>query len=251
MTRLPVFSVITITYNNRNGLSKTATSILSQTNQNFEWIIIDGHSTDGTKDDFDQYSKAIIISEPDNGIYDAMNKAIDASKGHYIIFMNAGDVFADNNVLKNIEPYTMDKIDFIYGDSFEGGHLKKARSADRINWGMFTHHQAMFYNRYSLGRLRYDLTFKIAADYDLTLRFLALAKKVIYVPIAICIFELGGVSQRHATLGRDEQFISRQKNQSCSPIKNQAIRLGQIIRYKIRQYVPNIYWSLFKIRPTH
>lgn len=241
-----LFSIVTITFNNRGGLVKPAASILSQTYQDFEWIIIDGNSTDGTQEDFIHYSKATIISEPDQGIYEAMNKGIERGTGNYIIFMNAGDVFADNDVLKKIEPYLSQRPDFLYGDSYEGGHLKKARDHNKINWGMFTHHQAMFYHRKALGNLRYNINYKIAADYDLTLRFLKTAKNVIYLPIPICIFEIGGVSQTNATLGRNEQFLSRQKNRSCSTIKNQAIRLGQIIRYKLRQLMPSFYWFLSK-----
>ena len=238
----PLFSIITITFNNRKGLSATAKSVLAQTHQDFEWMIIDGASTDHTQDDFIHYARAHIISEKDSGIYDAMNKGIDHATGEYVIFMNAGDAFADEHVLENITPHTLQQPDFIYGDSLEEGHLKAARHHSKIIWGMPTHHQAMFYNRRTLADRRYDLSYKIAADYDLTLRFLKTAQSIIYVPIPICIFETGGASQINVKLGRDEQFQSRLKHQNCSFIKNQAIRLGQIIRYEIRKRFPKLYW---------
>ncbi len=249
------FSIITITYNNRDGLSRTAESIQKQTNTHYQWIIIDGASTDGTRDDFVHYTSATIISERDNGIYDAMNKGINNATGDYLIFMNAGDAFASSDILEKVFPLTQSNPDFIYGDSREDNHYKRARSYLKINWGMFTHHQAMLYRRESLGNLRYDLNYKIAADYDLTLQFLFSSPLgrgmkgeglITYIPIPICIFETGGVSQTNAKQGRDEQFISRQKNKSCGQFQNYLIRLIQLFRYKIRKYIPLLYWNLIR-----
>ena len=203
---MPLFSVITITFNNRDGLRKTAASVQSQIYKDIEWIIIDGHSNDGTQNDFTNFSSAKIISEPDQGIYDAMNKGINLATGDYLIFMNAGDVFADENVLIEISKQCISQHDFIYGDSHEDHHFKPTRDHSKINWGMPTHHQAMLYSRRALADMRYDLSYKIAADYDLTLRFLKIARNILYVPIPICIFEVGGVSQTNVKRGRDEQF---------------------------------------------
>jgi len=257
---IPLFSVITITRDNKIGLQKTAVSIQNQTYQNFEWIIIDGASTDGTQNDFSKYSLAKIISEPDNGIYDAMNKGIKLATGDYLIFMNGGDIFASSNVLEKISNVASTQPDFIYGDSREDNHDKRARSHQKINWGMFTHHQAMFYNRKGLSGLRYDVNYKIAADYDLTLRFLNSFPldggrsgwgwkdnpKISYIPTPICVFETGGVSQTNAKLGRDEQFQSRQKNKSCGQFQNHLIRLIQLFRYILRKYLPSLYWGLLR-----
>lgn len=241
---MPSFSVITITYNNRDGLRKTAKSVQSQTCSDIEWDIIDGHSTDGTQDDFINYSSANILSEFDQGIYDAMNKGIERATGDYIIFMNAGDVFANENILNDLSKYCDNAPDFIYGDAIEDNHLKRARHHSKINCGMFTHHQAMLYNRLALADMRYDLHYKIAADYDLTLRFLKRAKNVIYAPIPVCIFETGGVSQTNADIGRNEQFISRKKNGSCPAWQNHLIRLLQIIAWNIRKNNSRLYWRL-------
>lgn len=241
---MPLFSVITITFNNRDGLHKTAVSVQSQTYSDVEWIIIDGHSTDGTRDDFINYSSAKVLSEPDQGIYDAMNKGIDRATGDYIIFMNAGDMFANENILNELSKFCAGTPDFIYGDAMEDNHLKRARPHSKINWGMFTHHQAMFYNRLSLADMRYDLRYKIAADYDLTLRVLKRARHVVYAPIPVCIFETGGVSQTNADIGRNEQFISRQKNGYCPAWQNHLIRSLQIIAWNIRKNNSRLYWRL-------
>lgn len=238
------FSIITITYNNRDGLARTADSISNQTNPDYEWIIIDGASTDGTQGDFTNYPTATIISEPDNGIYDAMNKGIANANGDYLIFMNAGDIFASPDVLNEIEPLTQSTPDLIYGDSIEGGHTKPARTAHRINWGLFTHHQAIFYNRAALGDMRYNTDYKIAADYDLTLRFLKTHTNTAYIATAICIFEQGGISQQQVKRGRDEQFISRKKNNACSGVINIIIKLSQILAWNIRCHAEWLYWRL-------
>jgi len=246
ITKLPLFTIITITFNNRDGLQRTATSIKTQTHTDYEWVIIDGASTDGTNLDFINYPSAYIISETDKGIYDAMNKGITHSTGDYIIFMNAGDVFADAYVLEKIATETRAAPDFIYGDSIEDGHMKRARHHSKIIWGMFTHHQAMFYRRESLGRLRYDLNYKIAADYDLTIAFLKKAHLAKYIPIPICIFETGGTSQINAKCGRDEQFESRRKNKSCSMILNILIKSAQALVWFIRTKNKNAYWLIKK-----
>jgi len=241
---LPLFTIITITFNNRGGLYKTAQSIIGQTCTDYEWIIIDGASTDATGDDFINYPSAKIISETDNGIYDAMNKGLANATGHYIIFMNAGDSFAARYILEKVSFITKENPDFIYGDSTEDNHLKRARHHSKVNWGMFTHHQAMFYNRLSLGDIRYNLNYKIAADYDLTVQFLKNAKTILYLAAPICIFEAGGISQTNAKLGRDEQFESRKENMVCNQFTNHMISVIQAWRFFLRQQFPKLYWFL-------
>lgn len=97
-------SIITVNLNNRDGLKKTIDSVVSQTFRDFEWIVIDGGSTDGSKELIEQYAEhfAYWVSEPDKGIYNAMNKGIKVSKGEYLHFLNSGDWLCDNQVLENI-----------------------------------------------------------------------------------------------------------------------------------------------------
>ncbi|HPF79206.1 MAG TPA: glycosyltransferase family 2 protein, partial [Alphaproteobacteria bacterium] len=200
ITTNPLFSVISVTLNYKGGLKRTHESLKNQDYDNYEWIVIDGGSNDGTA----EYLKSVQashISEKDSGIYDAMNKGIERSNGHYLIFMNAGDCFTDTNILSALkEIIEQENSDFIYGDALENtdGKIvtKKARHHSKITQGMFTHHQAMVYSRALIGDARYSLSYKIAADYDLTLRLLKKVKKISYLPQAICLFESGGVSQR-------------------------------------------------------
>ncbi len=221
----PLFSIVTITYNNLAGLEKTATSVRAQILTDFEWIIVDGLSDDGTAPYLETLSDARIIREKDNGIYDAMNKGIAAADGRYTIFMNAGDQFSDPDILHTLaKAIAAHDPDFLYGDALEDdGRYKKARSPKWIFYGMFTHHQAMLYKTAILKEFRYDTAYKIAADYDLTVRFLRRATSTHYCPAAICIFESGGISQRQMRLGRVEQFRARKKLGERSVILNAAV----------------------------
>jgi putative colanic acid biosynthesis glycosyltransferase len=237
----PLFSVVTVTKDNLQGLRATQESLLTQSFRDYEWIIIDGDSLDGTKEHIAALP-AHSISEPDKGIYDAMNKGIERSKGQHLIFMNAGDRFSDPDILSSIaKAIAAEYPDFIYGDALEtGGFYKKARSHAKINWGMFTHHQAMLYRRDKIGNLRYNQHMKIAADYDFTARFLKQADKIHYIPAAICIFETGGVSQQNMQKGRIEQFHARKKL-GLNLVKNGAVYIGQTAAASFKKGAPKVY----------
>lgn len=246
-----LFSIITVTRNHRDGLKRTAASVTAQTFRDFEWIVIDGASTDGTIDDFAAYP-AQIVSEADLGPYDAMNKGVDRARGDYLIFMNAGDVFAYNDSLQKIAHATRNSPDFIYGDALEivdeKPVLKPARSHEKIPRGMFTHHQAMIYKRAAIGSLRYDLNYKIAADYDFTLRFLLQRPTVSYLNQPLCIFESGGLSQLNAGLGRSEQFKIRSMAKSSTFVANCLIYARQMAALILRTYCTRFYWTVRRLR---
>lgn len=254
MTHMAAFTIITITRNNLDGLKRTAHSIEQQGCTDYEWVIIDGASDDSTVDFLQTQKMATWVSEPDHGIYDAMNKGIERAQGRFTIFMNAGDIFADKSVLlsikSNIENSAQD-VDFIYGDAIEDAHFKPARSHKYAALGMFTHHQSMLYKTENLKQFRYDSNHSIAADYDLTLRFLRAHQKAHYIPITICDFEPGGVSQQQAGEGRKQQFHIRRTQKICDPITNIIIYVLQVVRYKIRQYAPAIYWNCKRSRKTN
>ena len=101
---MPIFSIITVCYNEISYIKKTLDSIIRQTSNNYELIVVDGGSTDGTKEVIQQYEKHIAwwCSEPDKGIYNAMNKGVSHATGEYVIFMNAGDWFYDDRVLEHV-----------------------------------------------------------------------------------------------------------------------------------------------------
>lgn len=245
---MPLFSIITVSKNNRSGLQRTAASIRDQEFLDFQWIIIDGVSTDGTSDDLEAY-KATLLCEPDTGPYDAMNKGIDLAIGDYIIFMNSGDGFAQTQTLRKIrDAIQFSKPDFIYGDSWETDGrrtaYKPAGSYLKAGKGMFTHHQAMLYRRDLIRNLRYDLSYKIAADYDFTLAFLDAARTCLYLPFPICVFKSGGLSQRHVMLGRNEQFAIRRKHHTASFPRNALTYAMQTVSWGLRACAPGLYWRL-------
>jgi len=238
------FSIVTITKNNLNGLTRTAASINAQSFTGYEWIVIDGASNDGTTE-YLADTTAAFVSEPDDGLYDAMNKGTERAKGDYILFLNAGDVLSDPDILSSLAKAAQaDAPDFIYGDALEtGGFYKKARSHEKFNLGMFTHHQAILYRRNIIGDLRYDTRYKIAADYDFTVRFLKRAKNIHYIPAAICIFETGGISQQNMKLGRQEQFHAR-STFGLPILKNIMIYVYQTCAATLKNMAPQLYSRL-------
>jgi putative colanic acid biosynthesis glycosyltransferase len=247
-----LFSIVTVTRNNCGGLKKTAESLMSQEYDGFEWIIIDGNSTDGSKSDFSDYTenlRATIVSEEDDGPYDAMNKGMALATGTYVLFLNSGDTLAQTQTLKKIkESVWLSRPDFIYGDAWEFSKgrtwYKPARAHAKIDKGMFTHHQSMFYKKDVIEDLTYDSDFKIAADYDFTLRFLNRAATCLRLSFPLCVFEAGGLSQRNVTRGRKEQFAIRQKHKISTLPVNVVIYTTQIMSWGLRACAPGLYWKL-------
>lgn len=200
--KAPKFSVITVTFNNASGLSKTLQSVLEQTFADFEWIVVDGKSADETTSLLQQIDDPRVkwVSERDNGIFDAMNKGIKVSSGDYCIFMNAGDCFFDQFVLESVDRLVGDRRPtIVYGDACETDGQqrfeKPARSPHANFYVMFTHHQSIFYLRSALGE-GYDLSYKFSSDWALTTRLLNDPEvSTLRYPANVCLFERGGVSQ--------------------------------------------------------
>lgn len=245
----PFFSIISVTLNNLTGLKKTHKSLRNQTSQDFEWIVIDGNSNDGTPD-YLKTATAKWTSGPDFGIYDAMNKGIERAGGAYLLFLNAGDTLAEPETLAKLQTaaHAYNPPAFLYGDSYEQNPqgeraYKPARLID-LKMGMFTHHQAMLYKRQAVGDLRYDLNYKIAADYDFTARFLKRNDDAFFCSFPICIFESGGISQTKATLGRREQYQIRKSLKLAGPVQNAVITGAQAALWALRRMAPTLYWHL-------
>lgn len=199
-----LFSIITICRNNLQELIATYNSILPQQSKSFEWIVIDGNSNDGTKEWLADNPLAKWVSEPDKGIFDAMNKGIDLAAGQYMIFMNSGDLFADNTVLHKVEEdvHNLNFPHFMYGDSIDmdesGNEFYRKGKHYSKNWiGMITQHQAMFFNRMALGDIKYSLDFPITGDYAFISEFIEQVDryKIAYLGIPVCKFSMGGTNE--------------------------------------------------------
>lgn len=233
---MPLFSIITVTKNNDASLQKTAASITAQSCTDYEWIIVNGGAA------LPKYYPALLIEEPDNGLYEAMNKGLRQARGVYLLFLNAGDCLSDPDILRTLSIIAMmEEPDILYGDALETGmHYKKARSHQTIDCGMITHHQAIYYKREIVVDLTYDTQYRIAGDYDFTRRALKKAKTIHYCPAALCLFEIGGLSQKHASLGRKEEYTIRRRS-GVSLYKNILITGRQFIAAIVKSVLPPLY----------
>lgn len=163
-------SVITVCYNAAETIEKTIQSVLGQTYRDIEYIIIDGGSTDGTIDVIRKYADKIAYwtSEPDKGIYDAMNKGIRVATGEWINFMNSGDYFSSDAVVENIfQKNSYAGVDVVYGNTWmkyaKGISFAKVKKIDYMQKGMPFCHQSSFVRRDAIGQ--FDTNYRIAADY--------------------------------------------------------------------------------------
>lgn len=202
-------SIITVVYNGAEFIRDCIESILSQTYPDIEYIIVDGKSTDGTVDIVQSYGSRIarFISEPDKGLYDAMNKGIRLATGEVIGLLNADDFYRHNRVIENmVATFRRTGSDAVYGDMMyvDRGDPKKIKRYWRSGWyannaflwGWMPGHLSFFakrtlYEQYGLFRL--DL--KSAADYELMLRFIHKHKvKLGYMDEVTIVMRMGGVS---------------------------------------------------------
>lgn len=200
-------SIITINYNNCDGLKKTAKSIIKQTIRDFEWVVIDGGSTDGSTDFIQRNAEHITYwqSELDNGIYNAMNKGIQKSHGDYLLFMNSGDCLYDESVLENVSPllrgqdiYVGDIVNDM-GDKQILYKFPRELTSETILYQMvfnYIPHQSSFirrdlFERYGL--YREDL--KIASDGYFFYKSVVLGGATMEcIPITIALFDYTGIS---------------------------------------------------------
>jgi glycosyltransferase involved in cell wall biosynthesis len=196
----PSISIVTVCRNAAMVLDKTIQSVLNQTDKDFEYLIIDGLSTDSTARIVAKYSDrvAVFLSERDNGIYDAMNKGVALASGEFVLFMNAGDVFENPNVLGRIRQ-TLGTAHVVYGDvvvDFGQGILfhKQSKPIDKLYRGMICSHQSLLVARQLLLDHPFSLSFKIAADYHQLLACAKAGAVFQRINYAIARVSAGGVS---------------------------------------------------------
>ncbi|MFA5804209.1 MAG: glycosyltransferase [Melioribacteraceae bacterium] len=203
---MPLFSIVTINYNNINGFIRTKTCLEVQICQNFEWIIVDGGSSDGFLE-LNLSSTTmnhILISQKDNGIYDAMNKGIKLASGEFVLFLNSGDLLYDCYTLKKIEDYLNKSIkspDIIFGSSLyklKNGYslIRKTYLLEEYLWhGLPANQQSTYYHKRLFTNQNYDLKYEICGDYFI---LSSLHSKsyldCIYFSQSLSIFEANGKS---------------------------------------------------------
>ncbi|QCG68506.2 glycosyltransferase family 2 protein [Pseudomonas veronii] len=198
----PLVSIVTVVYNAVDGIEKTITSILSQITDSvtIEYWIIDGGSTDGTLEIIDRYSDCLnYISTPDKGIYDAMNKGLECSKGSWVLFMNAGDVFLNSSTVDGVFSQTeFFEADVVYGNCIvDYGTTEKVRAAGDVQklWkGSCFSHQSAFIDL-SYHKLHpYNINNRIAADFEFFYKLFLAGGRFIKTDKIIGVVTAGGVS---------------------------------------------------------
>jgi glycosyltransferase involved in cell wall biosynthesis len=201
-------SLVTVTYNSDTTIKRCIESVIAQDYDNIEYIIIDGGSTDQTLDIISKYRQhiAVFVSEPDGGIYDAMNKGIKFATGDIVGTLNSDDVFAGSDILSCIASSFNENVSIVYGNlnyvNPQGNIVRKWRAGGykygAFNWGWMPPHPTFYckvslFSRFGL----YDLEYGTAADFELMLRFMHKNKiGAFYLDKLIINMELGGVSNK-------------------------------------------------------
>ena len=200
------YSIITVNYNNKEGLRKTIESVIHQTFRDFEYIIIDGGSTDGSVDVLKENDAQIDywVSEPDGGIYQGMNKGIKKATGEYLNFMNSGDCFYANDILEKVSQYNSN-ADFIVGKDYHynsethQGHASiQPPRMTMIHFFVATlDHQSSFIKRDLFENSLYDEGHRLVSDWIFfTEKIIKEQKKVQFIPDIACRREEGGLSEQ-------------------------------------------------------
>jgi glycosyltransferase involved in cell wall biosynthesis len=212
----PKLSIITIVYNNARDIERTMLSVLQQTYPNIEYIVIDGASGDGTIDIINLYKSKLakFISEPDYGIYDAMNKGLSAATGDYLLFMNSGDELHDRETVAKVFSTAID-ADIYYGEtemynqSWESLGQRRHHTPPDFNWksfkyGMNISHQAIYVKR-SIAE-PFDLRYKYSADIDWIIKAAKKASSIVNTHLYVAKYMVGGISKQKHLESLKERF---------------------------------------------
>ncbi|AYL97509.1 glycosyltransferase family 2 protein [Mucilaginibacter celer] len=223
----PRLSVITIVYNNVRDIERTMLSVLNQTYTNIEYVVVDGLSNDGTFQIIEKYKDRIakLISEKDEGIYDAMNKGLALATGDYVIFMNSGDEFYDSETVAAVFA-SADDADIYYGETEmiadDGTSLgqRRHKAPAKFTWrgfkyGMSISHQAIYMKRLLVEP--YDRRYALSSDIDWIIRAAKKAKKIVNVNRYVAKYLVGGMSKKKHRQSLMERFDIMKRNYGLLP----------------------------------
>ena len=244
-------SIITPTYNSEKTISRTIESIISQNYPDLEYIIVDGASSDKTKNIVLDYKNKInikFVSEPDNGIYDAMNKGIKLATGEIIGILNSDDLFDNNNILLKVSKVFNDSsIDAVYGDiEYFSNDINKATrywkageyKESKLNNGWIIPHPSLFirksiYDKFGL----FNTNLKIAADYELILRLLKIHKiNIKYIPEVFVKMYNNGISGRNIKQ-RIKGWMELKNAWKINSLKTPSFFVLRRLVYKLNQFI--------------
>ena len=250
---LPKVTVVTVVKDQVDTIERTLRSVAGQDYPHLEYLVVDGLSTDGTLDVIRRYESSITqwVSGRDGGPYGGMNRGAAMATGDWIVFMNGGDVFADRSVLSDVfTRYDHASSDVLYGDGIvtgDGYHaLERTDPVATLADGNGFSHQAAFVRTPLQQSFGFDVTEKVAADYDLFLRLRKAGKIFSHVDVVVCEFFLGGVS----TLSRDDTIRLRHRVYKKHFPRSDLVlywRLA-VLRAKVvvRALVPTGFWEGIK-----
>lgn len=238
----PKITVVTVCYNAEKDIERTMLSVLNQTYQNLEYIIVDGASIDGTIDVVRSVVAKFpkrdikITSEPDKGIYDAMNKGVKQATGEWINFMNAGDAFYDNNVIKSLNLYDVDEnTGFVFGNTAtKNGYLKLTpfvyKKCKYSSMGIC--HQSLFTRTRLAKEMGFDTKLKIASDYKMIREIYRRGYGFKSYNKPISVFDMYGVSSNNTLLQMKEEAIV------CNSVNSWHYKIN-VLFYKIKYGIKN------------
>lgn len=239
---MPKLSIITVVLNSIQFIEESINSVVSQTYNDIEYIIIDGGSTDGTLDIIDKYCEDIdiLVSEPDNGIYDAMNKGISLATGEWVLMLNADDYLIDDQVIEKVIPSLTDSSDLIYGTAlmkFEDNgffeNYSTVLSLKNLSRGKVPPHMAVFAKRSIVKELGgYDTSYRLVADFDFYVRFLLGGYKPKRIDLCCSVFRIHDEARSPYRLHKfwAEAYV----------VINRHFGISAAIRYKLKTFVGSI-----------
>jgi putative colanic acid biosynthesis glycosyltransferase len=226
--------------------------VLAQTYRNFEWLVVDGYSTDGTVEWLRETlgARGSWSSEHDHGLYDAMNKGLERAAGDYVLFLNSGDRLVEPTTLEHVAGAVdqSTSVGFLYGDSIDvfpdgSSAYRPARSHETLWRGMFTSHQSMFFCRERIGALRHRIDLRYSADYDFVSRFLrclGAPSEIVRIDRAISAFALGGVSGvRRLRAVREDDEIRRTVLDVGKPMRAALVGL-HVVHHFAKRHLPSV-----------
>lgn len=220
----PLFTIITCTYNAESTLERTIRSVDGQTYPGIEHLILDGRSSDRTLEIAARSQRARIISEPDRGLYDAMNKGISLATGDYLIFLNAGDCFHSEETLSQVAAMMEGKNpDVIYGETalVDGDgkflRMRRLKAPENLNWksfkeGMLVCHQAFWARTEIARRTPYDLKYRFSADVDWCIRIMKESRVLFNTRTTLIDYLSEGMTTNNRWASLKERFMVMEGN---------------------------------------
>lgn len=217
-------SIITVNLNNRDGLQRTIDSVVGQTFRDFEWIVIDGGSTDGSRELIEQYADhfAYWVSEPDKGIYNAMNKGIKVAKGEYLQFLNSGDWLWEKETLEQTFSACNNEL-LLFGNAefTSNSEIHLLEFPDLITPAFFLNdnlcHQSVFAHKSLFEKHLFNESLKVCSDFDFLFKNLIIdAISYKHLNVTICCYDITGISS-------DSELVNKERNKILQELTPQTI----------------------------